>query len=645
MQTTPNVKLISHTPDPEKIIATAAKLCYSSSDVDSLMEGLTDEKVKSFLELLFDLGHESPIEHATFTFAIEGISRACYDKDTKVLTKNGWKLFKDVDIEKDLICTIDDCNNLTYIKAIDKIAHPHVGKMHYYKSSQIDLMVTPDHNMWVFDHDKRSKETRVSKFLKSEDLVNCRYGFFKGANISEFGNGISEINIPTVYRKHHDPFVGHVYTEFEIPLFLELLGLWITDGSVSYGTIKNGVRISGNRIQISQTKPHVRDRIEQLLTMLNIRFTLSNTDFRISDQALFDWLCANFINGKDTHKSYYIRLPRWIFTDLNRYQKDCLLRGIFLGNGSSHIYSVEQLKDMTMFGETASGGINIYTASEGFADDLVELALLTGRCGNKRYVPPRKRDFPNGYSTICKEQYVVSILQDTYHILKPKNHRSEIDYDDMVYCLTLPKYHRLYVMRNGRTCWCGNCSHQLVRHRIASYSQKSQRYVNEGGFDYIIPPSIAKHSYLRGKFEAVMQQLQDDYDWIRKCLTAEIANDEGIDKKAAEKRANEDARFLLPNACETKIIVTMNIRSLFNFFKERCCNRAQWEIREMAMQMWHLCMEVSPLIFQHAGPECITKGKCPEGKMSCGKPPIMCHGERSHPSPDKLNTLENKNYE
>ena len=189
------------------------------------------------------------------------------------------------------------------------------------------------------------------------------------------------------------------------------------------------------------------------------------------------------------------------------------------------------------------------------------------------------------------------------------------------------------------------CSHQLVRHRIASYSQKSQRYVNEGGFDYIIPPSIAKHSYLRGQFESMMMELQENYDWLRNCLATEIANDEGIDKKAAEKRANEDARFLLPNACETKIIVTMNIRSLFNFFKERCCNRAQWEIREMAMQMWHLCMEVSPLIFQHAGPECVTKGKCPEGKMSCGHRPIMCHGERSHPSPDKFNTLENKNYD
>lgn len=196
------------------------------------------------------------------------------------------------------------------------------------------------------------------------------------------------------------------------------------------------------------------------------------------------------------------------------------------------------------------------------------------------------------------------------------------------------------------------CSHQLVRHRIASYSQKSQRYVNENGFEFITPPSIQEIPEAKNEFDRVIDDIQKSYEKIADLLTeknkAELIA-AGVDEKTAaskaRKLANEDARFLLPNACETKIIVTMNIRSLFNFFKERCCNRAQWEIRAVAMEMWHLCMEVSPLIFQHAGPECVTKGKCPEGKMSCGHRPIMCHGERSHPSPDKFNTLENKNYD
>lgn len=159
---------------------------------------------------------------------------------------------------------------------------------------------------------------------------------------------------------------------------------------------------------------------------------------------------------------------------------------------------------------------------------------------------------------------------------------------------------------------------QLVRHRIASYSQKSQRYVNETQFEFITPPAISDLPVANEMFDELMKRIQCDYEDIRDLLIENYMND-GMDKKAAEKKANEDARFVLPNACETKIIVTMNIRSLFNFFKHRCCNRAQWEIRELAMMMYNICMEKCPLIFKHAGPDCWTKGKCGEGKMTCGK--------------------------
>ena len=97
---------------------------------------------------------------------------------------------------------------------------------------------------------------------------------------------------------------------------------------------------------------------------------------------------------------------------------------------------------------------------------------------------------------------------------------------------------------------------------------------------------------------------------------------EGKDEKTAtrlaEKKAIEDARFVLPNSCETQMIMTMNARSLMNFFKHRCCNRAQWEIKEIADQMLKLVLEVAPNIFKNAGPAC-ANGVCSEGKMSCGK--------------------------
>lgn len=170
------------------------------------------------------------------------------------------------------------------------------------------------------------------------------------------------------------------------------------------------------------------------------------------------------------------------------------------------------------------------------------------------------------------------------------------------------------------------CSHQLVRHRIASYSQKSQRYVNENGFEFITPPEIMMMPEAKAEFDKLMIQIAEGYDKIAELLTeshVKKLTETGMDEKTAaskaRKLANEDARFVLPNACETKIVVSMNVRSLFNFFQHRCCNRAQWEIRAVAEEMLRLCIEVAPNIFCHAGPSCFTTGKCPEGKMTCGK--------------------------
>jgi thymidylate synthase (FAD) len=154
------------------------------------------------------------------------------------------------------------------------------------------------------------------------------------------------------------------------------------------------------------------------------------------------------------------------------------------------------------------------------------------------------------------------------------------------------------------------CSHQLVRHRLASYSQQSQRYVSEeAGFDYIIPPSIKQDPALKKEFKRHMAVAQEAYNNLVSSL-----NRAGIKGEAA----NQDARFALPNAAETKIIVTMNARELLHFFRQRCCNRAQWEIRAMADRMLKLAKKAAPVIFETAGPGCLS-GPCPEGKFTCGK--------------------------
>ena len=145
-------------------------------------------------------------------------------------------------------------------------------------------------------------------------------------------------------------------------------------------------------------------------------------------------------------------------------------------------------------------------------------------------------------------------------------------------------------------------THQLVRHRMASFSQQSQRYVSLTEPTYVTPHTIEGDPEAEKRFEETMDSIWKAYRDLEEM---------GIPA--------EDARYLLPNGCTTNITITMNARELLHFFSLRCCNRAQWEIREMADRMLELCMEVSPVIFKDAGPPCV-RGPCPEGKLSCGKP-------------------------
>ena len=157
-------------------------------------------------------------------------------------------------------------------------------------------------------------------------------------------------------------------------------------------------------------------------------------------------------------------------------------------------------------------------------------------------------------------------------------------------------------------------THQLVRHRLASYSQQSQRYVSHqasksgGQFPYVIPPSVVKAD-MKEWFEEKMRLIQEWYDQL--CERLEAIGLEGED-------VYQDARYILPNATQTRIMVTMNARELRHFFSLRCCNRAQWEIRSVAIEMLKKVKSVAPSLFEDAGPACV-RGPCPEGRRSCGK--------------------------
>lgn len=143
---------------------------------------------------------------------------------------------------------------------------------------------------------------------------------------------------------------------------------------------------------------------------------------------------------------------------------------------------------------------------------------------------------------------------------------------------------------------------QITRHRLASFSVQSQRYVDMSAMPYVVPPSIYEDRELLEAYTDLMDRIKGFYA---------AAVDAGVPA--------EDARFALPNACCTQFVMTMNARELRHFFSLRCCNRAQWEIRELADRMLRLCKEAAPGLFKNAGPGCV-RGKCPEGKRGCKKP-------------------------
>jgi thymidylate synthase (FAD) len=143
-------------------------------------------------------------------------------------------------------------------------------------------------------------------------------------------------------------------------------------------------------------------------------------------------------------------------------------------------------------------------------------------------------------------------------------------------------------------------THQLVRHRIASYAQQSQRYVNLNNPTFVIPPTIEKNKKMKKAYQETMDVIWKQYN---KLLEMNIPA--------------EDSRYILPNATCTNIIITMNARSLLNFFELRCCLHAQWEIRKCANKMLHEVKKIAPTIFKNAGPSCKTKNVCPENNKKC----------------------------
>ena len=544
---------------PLLIIERAGRTCYKSEDK------ITNDSAQKFVKAIIKRGHESVIEHAVASIRFITNRGCCYDDKTEVLTKNGWKFFKDITYNDELAC-LNNEDYLEYHKPLQIIKKEWDGYLLHFESRLIDLLVTPNHNMWVFDYDKRSPKTRIWKFLKAEDLKNNRYKFKKNAKWKGRVQSITIPQHPTKYKRF--PIIK--YDPQQTADLFELLGYWVTDGSYKYGK-NNG---SGNSIIITQSKQIHINRIKNLCEHLNLQYYYNNkTNYiRIDNLRLVRYFES--LIGKGA-KTFTIKVPELI-KEAVPWQIKRFLDGVIGGDGNIH---------------KTNKHIVIYTASKNFADDLQELFLKIGLSANIRTELPRATThviftkYGNAEIKHKSIMYIVSVYHNkrSAHLLNKHtayNFATKKYYKGYVYCVTVP-YHKLYVRRNGKVVWCGN-SHELVRHRLASYSQESTRYVAyKDEMEFIRP-------VWWDKWSVEEQQL-----WLNTLQIIE-KNYQTLLQIGCHQ---EKAREILPNSLKTEIVVTANLREWRHIFKLRCSKAAHPQIRALMLDCLEGFRKEIPIIF------------------------------------------------
>lgn len=528
-----------------KNIEKACRTCYRS-------EGLiTEDSYKKLLKNCINRGHESILEHEKITIRMI-CDVGCYDEQTQVLTENGWKYFYEVE-PWDKVYTLDDDGKVILSSIQMIIKKEYNGPMYNFHSTQVDLSVTPDHNMWVFDAMKRSSKTKTWKFLKAEEMTTSAYKFDKRGN-KEKNISYKNFIIPAYTQPNN---ITYPSINFNNELLYELLGWWITDGGKDNYTI-----------ELYQTKEKGRTRIEYLLKELRINYSVYKNRYKLACPQLAHFIIDNFYKNTSDKKSYDAFIPSFIKNSATN-EIEAFLRGVIGGDGT----------------EYNDGRKIIYSSSEQFAKDLIELYFKIGKTAN--YYPcPNMKKYSKSFqqTTIC---YCISVCRTEIHWFDKKEKNFSIDnYNGIVYCLMLKKYHRLFVMRNGKACWCGNCYKDLTRHRFASFSIESTRYCNYGKdkFDrelkVIKPCNIDEDSNLYAFWKNTMERIEMNYLHM---------TDNGA--------TPDQMRMILPHSTAAEVTMTANIREWRHILELRCSKAAHPAIRQLLIPLLLKFKEDMPELF------------------------------------------------
>lgn len=438
------------------------------------------------------------------------IAMNCYDDDTEVLTKRGWLHIDDVK-KTDLVYTMNiDTKEVSYIRPVGWISKPYKGEMIHVSTRRLDLMTTPDHNNIVFPYYGRKDKTSKLEFVSAASMTDLSNVKMTRTCERVVGTKIEYIILPEIDNsKYHQN--GKYYKELKIPMdeFLTFLGFYISDGNIY--SVKTKTEAVAYDITLSKGNKATLEKYKRLVDKwLSIDSKIYYNNAGCHKLQFRNPQLGIVLSKLGTALTKYI--PKEIF-DLPKEQLLKLLEGFLDGDTGKR-----------------EDSCTYYTSSPQLADDIQRLLLHCGLSGQIKKIDRINR-VSAGISKISgvpynietrRVSYAIRFTLNTDHIFETvKDYESNliktVHYDGGIHCLTLPKYHSLYVRRNGKPVWSGNC-HALR-------------------------------------------------DW----------------------------------------------------FKIRCCENAQHEIRDMAFKMLRLAKDTLPDLLVGAGASCVELGYCPEGKRQCTK--------------------------
>ena len=558
----------------ELLVEFGGRACYRSWEPGlnpNVTKVRTDQR--EYFANILRSAHGSVLEHANWSFALRNVSRVfCYDAETDVLTSEGWKAWPDVDGTETFATVNPDSGALEYQNATEHFVGDYDGPMYRVQSEQVDLLVTPNHRMWVraFDVRARRRGEEPYRIRLAREIVGKRVEYQKSALWE--GQESGTVSIPGTKRVWTRPDTGtetvrhYVGSEFPLEEFARFLGHWLAEGS-----------INGHQICLAQNRGEQLQVMADNIRSMGLKAYEPQTGpgaVRTQNIALRDSLAEC---GTRAHEK---RIPAYVHEWGPRILR-VFLEAYVDGDGSRR---------------SDSNHTVIYTASRQMADDLQVLAIKAGWSANIR-VDDRtglRRVMPTGQVfRNARPSYIVSLVKTRTHPLVNHNGAksdSWEQYRGKVYCVKVPNG-LLFVRRKGKPVVSGN-THELVRHRAGSaFSQESLRYVRLADIGFRVPPALEP---MREQVLSIVEQLEE--------LQVSAAKELGIDEQGVpfhvKKEVTSALRRLAPIGLSTDIVWTANARTLRHVIEMRTAEGAEEELRLVFDQVARVMQAEAPGLFQ-----------------------------------------------